>query len=309
VIPGDHLRFSDTAANFATKNAGGAQAVTVSGITLGGADAADYALNSTSAMATATISPASLTVNGLAAANKVYDGTAAAILAGGSLDGVVAGDAGLVALTEAGTFASKNVGTGIAVTADETLSGKGAGNYVLVQPTGMTANITPATLTYEASTASRTAGRSLTGFSGSLSGFVAGETQSNDTAGTLVWTTPAITGSSAGRYAIDGGGLTAANYVFLEAPGNATALTLTPAPGLLLPRDAGSVIAGLQQTGPDADGGIPGALAGAVIVSRRGTGDLTASFSHEDQPSDTERTIGISGVSLHVVDGGVRLLP
>jgi hypothetical protein len=323
VILGDHVSFADTAANFAGKNVGSGQAVTVSGITLGGADAADYALNSTSAMATATISPASLTVSGIAAGNKVYDGNPAAILAGGSLVGVVAGDTGLVVLTDAGNFASQNVGTGLRVAAAETLSGAGAGNYVLVQPTGLIANITPATLIYEATPASRTAGQSLTGFSGSLSGFVAGETQVNDTIGTLTWTTPANAGSRAGLYAIEGSGLTASNYVFVDAHGNAAALTL--APGAALPPGARSAIAGLQAAvlspaaaqsetldqpstaAQGADGGIPGALASASIDSTGSAGDPTVSSWDEYPVADTARMTGTTSASLRIVNGGVRL--
>jgi len=63
--------------------------VTVSGLTLGGAQAADYAL--TQPKAAASITPAKLTVTGLTANNKVYDATTAATLntgkrgAGGAL--------------------------------------------------------------------------------------------------------------------------------------------------------------------------------------------------------------------------------
>jgi hypothetical protein len=205
------------------------------------------------------------------------------------------------------------------------LSGTGAGNYVLVQPIGLVASITPATLTYDAAPASRTAGQPPTGLGGSLSGFVAGESQPNDTAGTLAWTTPANAGSGAGQYAIDGGGLTAENYVFVEAAGNAAALTLTPAavsphvPAPALPRDAVSAIAALQAmmqvsgAGPPelldqpaalvaaqfADGGIPGAK-GADADSRAsawGVGPL----------EDTKRRIGTTLGSLRIVNGGVRL--
>jgi hypothetical protein len=59
-----------------------------------------------------------------------------------------------------------------------------------------------------------------------LSGFVLADNQANATAGTLVWTTIVAGGSQPGHYAIDGGGLTAVNYVFVEAPGDASALTL-----------------------------------------------------------------------------------
>ncbi len=47
----------------------------------------------------------------------------------------------------AANFASKNVGTAIAVSVTESLTGGAASNYALIQPTGITANITPALLT------------------------------------------------------------------------------------------------------------------------------------------------------------------
>ena len=42
-----------------------------------------------------------------------------------------------------GTFATRNVGSNIAVTTAMTLGGADAGNYILTQPTGLTANISP----------------------------------------------------------------------------------------------------------------------------------------------------------------------
>lgn len=53
------------------------------------------------------------------------------------------------------------------------------------------------------------------------------ETQSTGTTGTLAWTTPATSASSAGSYAINGSGLLADNYSFSQAEGNSAALTLT----------------------------------------------------------------------------------
>jgi hypothetical protein len=49
--------------------------------------------------------------------------------------------------TGSGAFADKNVGTGKAVTVTGfTLTGTDAGNYSVLQPTGLTANITKADL-------------------------------------------------------------------------------------------------------------------------------------------------------------------
>jgi hypothetical protein len=345
LILGDQIIISATAADFASKNAGIAQPITVSGISIGGADAANYALNNASATTTAMISTATLTVSGLAASNKTYDGNTTATLAGGSLVGVMAGDADFVTLTDAGSFASKNAGTGIAVTAADTLSGAGADNYVLVQPTGLLANITPATLTYNATPTTRTAGQTPTGLNGSLSGFVAADTQANDTIGTPAWTTTAGAGSLDGQYPIDGDGLTAANYVFIQATGNAGALTLQPAaapPPIpvpppvatvpALPPAALSAIAQLQATGlasfadarrealtvPLTLAAPPGAAGdggtGAVDSGGSADGESMASASGQDTVTsderpiiETHRTIDLMGASLRVVNGGVRL--
>jgi len=93
-----------------------------------------------------------------------------------------------------------------------------------------TLTINPATLTCAATPASFTTGQTPSGLSGAVSGFVAGDGLASSTAGTLAWLTPAGSSSPPGHYAINGSGLTAANYVFAQAAGNATALTLNPAP-------------------------------------------------------------------------------
>ena len=97
------------------------------------------------------ITPKALTVSGVAASNKVYDGTTTATITA-SLQGVADGDSVQLTAPAAG-FDTKDAGTGKAVTiaasGSFTISGADAGNYTLTQPTvsGMTADITPATLT------------------------------------------------------------------------------------------------------------------------------------------------------------------
>lgn len=96
------------------------------------------------------ITPKELTITGLTAADKVYDGTTAAAISGGTLNGVIAADAGSVSATmpTAGTFSDKNVGTGKTVTfALITLSGTQAVNYSLTQPASLSADITPKPVT------------------------------------------------------------------------------------------------------------------------------------------------------------------
>ena len=140
VIAGDVVSVSGTAAGvFNNKNAGTGKTVTVSGFSLTGADAGSYALGVTTL--TANITPASLTVTGITAANKVYDGTTTATLntASAAPNGVLPADAGNVTLLTTGatgSFADKSVGAGKLVTISGlTLSGSAAGNYALTQPT------------------------------------------------------------------------------------------------------------------------------------------------------------------------------
>src|SRR6185369_7231141 len=95
VISGDAVTLNTSSAvgAFADENVGTAKTVTVSGLSLNGADAANYTL--TQPATTASITTHGLTVTGLTANNKVYDGTNAATLnlGGATLVGVASGDA------------------------------------------------------------------------------------------------------------------------------------------------------------------------------------------------------------------------
>ena len=125
---------------FDTKNVGTAKPVTAQ---LSGADAGNYLATGLTGY-TAHITPAALTVTAQVAANKVYDTTTNAVLSNGVLNGVFDGDS--VSLTQSGSFLNKNVGANKTVAAFNTLSGTDANNYTVTQPTYVTANITPATL-------------------------------------------------------------------------------------------------------------------------------------------------------------------
>jgi len=212
---------------FADKNVGNNKAVTVSGFSLSGTDSGNYTILQPTGV-TANITAANLAVTGVTASDKVYDATTTATLGGTAAVAPLTGDTvAVVGTNSSGTFADKNVGTDKAVTISGfTISGADSGNYAILQPTGVTANITPATLTYNATPASFTAGQAPSGLSGTVSGFAAGDTLAGSATGTLAWTTTASLSSPPGQYPIDGGGLTALNYVFAQATGNTTALTL-----------------------------------------------------------------------------------
>jgi len=143
VFTGDAVTLVGGTASFADKNVGTAKAVTAKGFSLGGADAANYALTQPSGL-TADITPASLTATGLTATGKVYDGTATATLSGGTLSGVLGNDVVRAALS--GAFSDKNAGSAKSVKAGAVLSGPDATNYTFVSPSGISADITPKAL-------------------------------------------------------------------------------------------------------------------------------------------------------------------
>jgi hypothetical protein len=153
-VAGDSLASSYTSASFADPYVGSAKSVSVSGISLGGADAANYTAN-TSASTTANITTA--TVSALVSAdNKVYDGTTAATIATRALNGVLGSDN--VSLSGGtASFATKTAALGKTVTISGLgLSGTDAGNYQLASSTSTaTADITARSLTVSATGANK----------------------------------------------------------------------------------------------------------------------------------------------------------
>lgn len=96
---------------------------------------------------TLTVNPKTLTVSNAVAQNKLYDGTTAAVITGGTLVGVINSDNVTIA-TSTGTFSSSAVGTW-PVTAALTLGGTKASNYTLQQPTGLSATISNPILAWD----------------------------------------------------------------------------------------------------------------------------------------------------------------
>ena len=142
-IAGQTLLFAPgSVATISSSAVGSASFVSLSGAVLldGTGLESNYTVVSPS-FSSITISPKALTISGATVANKMYDGTTAATIYGGSLVGVVSGDS--VVLSEAGSFISASAGTGIAVTPAYAISGSSAANYTIVQPAGLSADITP----------------------------------------------------------------------------------------------------------------------------------------------------------------------
>jgi len=182
-----------------------------------------------------------LNVTGAVAADKVYNGTDAAVVSGAVLDvsGVIGGDTVTLANDTAGTFAQRTPGSAIGVSTAMTLSGADAGNYSVIQPTGLTANITgkPLTITGAVATNRVYDGSTIIGVSGgTLVGIATNDTvtlidanASGTVASKVVGTNKAVTVTG---YLL--GGADAVNYT-LTHPTNLTvnitkkALTVTGA--------------------------------------------------------------------------------
>jgi len=289
VIAGDAIAFGTASGNFADKNVGNGKTVTVSGVNVSGADAGNYDVSIGSLKTTANITPLAITVTAVGA-NKTYDGTTTA---GVSLSGGLSGD-NVTFSDTAANFTDKNVGNGKTINVTGvSASGADAGNYTVSGTTTATANITPATLTYVATPASIVAGQSLSGLTGTVNGFVSGDSIGNSTTGTLVWTSTAGATSLPGLYEIDGAGLGATNYVFVQAPGNASALTLKPGSA---PVSVSSLVTAFDVIFAPTHQGIDLALLDLVPFN------VKVNAGYAQAIGDGSR-----GLALQVINGGVKL--
>lgn len=159
IVDGDELIVTATG-SFGDKNAATGKTVTISGLTLGGTDAANYTLATSGQQATTTanINPKPLTITNVAftASGKTYDGTTDAVFESidysqATIEGVLDGD-NLTIVSATGTFDNKNVGTGKTVTITGfTFGGTDAANYTYSGgDLTATADITPASVTVTA---------------------------------------------------------------------------------------------------------------------------------------------------------------
>jgi hypothetical protein len=150
-IVGDSVSYVGGTATFNNKNVGTAKPVTATGLSLSGADAGNYTVNSTAAT-TADITARALVVTA-SASSKAYDGTTAATVT--LSDNRVSGDSVTIAFTSA-TFDTKSVGTGKTVTVSGiTISGADAGNYTVNTSASTTADITARALAVTATAANK----------------------------------------------------------------------------------------------------------------------------------------------------------
>ena len=308
--------------NFTDKNVGNGKSVTVSGVTISGADAGNYNLLQPTGL-TANITKADLQVIGLTANNKVYDTTNNATLSGTATVAALGNDVVTAGGTATGSFADKNVGTGKSVTVSGvTISGTDAGNYNLLQPTGLTANITKANLnvtglsasdkTYDGNTSValtgsaqiQALGNDIVNLGGTASGqfsdSAAGSGKSVNVSGL------SLSGTDAGNYQLVSPHLTAS---ILPAPELAPAVVLQnqqqQIPNTVSSLISATILAPSTTTG-QATPGIASGL-GSSANPPAEAGGPNGGLPQTSSLLTNTTIIGINGPRLHVVDDGVNV--
>ena len=173
-------RSGDTNVATVNRDSGQVTIVKAGSTTIYADKAADTTYNSTTANYTLNIDKKTITISGVTATGREYNGLETVSLSGGTLNGIVGGDSVGFSLGT-GTVANVNAGTGRAVSTNIQLSGNAddISNYTLTQPSGITVTISAKTLLITGVGATSREYNGLTAVAltgGSLSGVVGGET-------------------------------------------------------------------------------------------------------------------------------------
>ena len=149
IVTGDTVTVTATG-TFADKAVADGKTVNLSE-TMGGADVGNYTVTA-QGTTTANITKKQVTVSGITASNKNYDGNTSATVNGGVVNDLVSGEQ--VTVTATGTFVNKNAGQNKTVNLVETLAGTHLGNYEVTKQGTTTATISQISLTISGITAS-----------------------------------------------------------------------------------------------------------------------------------------------------------
>ena len=306
LVAGDSLSIGSASGAFDNKNAGTGKTVTVTGITLGGADAGNYALLSDAATTTADINKAVLAISGITASNKTYDGTTDATLSGTASVTAIGGDDVAVAGTGLGSFADKHAGTGKTVTASGyTLTGSDAGNYSLVQPSGLTATISQKALTVSGISASDktyngTTAASLDTSNASFAGIVSGDSLNIGSASGAFTDKNAGIGKTVNITGITLSGADAGNYTLAADTATATAN---------IDKASISAVSGITAGNKTYNGTTAASLdtsnasfAGLVAGDSLSIGSASGAFA--DKNAGMGKTVTVAGITLGGADAG-----
>ena len=297
VMSGDPVTLSTggVKGTFANKNVGNGKTVTVSGLTISGANSGNYTLTQPVTMANITARTLTVTAKGV---NKVYDGTTKATVT--LSNNRVSGDVLSVSYAAA-SFANKNVGTAKIVSVSGiTISGTDSTNYALAATTvSTTANITAAKLTVSGITANNkvydaktTATLNTTG--AALVGVMSGDTVTLNTSrakGTFA-NKNVGNGKTVTVSGLTIGGASSGNYTLTQptTTANITTRALT-----VMAKGVNKVYDGT-------------ANATAILSDNRASGDvLSVSYtmaSFADKNVGNGKAVSVSGIAISGTDSG-----
>lgn len=298
MIAGDDLTVASQG-TFADKNVGTAKQVLLNNL-FGGADVGNYLITDQTST-TADITPKPITISGITASDKIYDGTTTAIVDTSNVDlsGLVAGD-DLMVFSQ-GVFADRNVGSNKQVLLNNIFSGTDLANYLITDQSVAYANVDPKELAvsgllalskvYDATTTA-----TIDYSSALLSGLISGDDVS----------IASVTGSFADKNAGAGksvatntllSGVNATNYVITNQP--ATTASITPAP---------LTLAGIEAASKVYDGNASATIVGAPSISPI-FGDSvsingTATATFDTKNVGTGKSIFVVGFTLSGADAG-----
>lgn len=294
VLAGDDLTASGGNYAFADKNAGAGKSVGVSGIALGGADAGNYEVT-VPRSAIADILRRAVHV-AVSVDDKTYDGTRAAAGRVTGADGLVAGDD--VAVSGGSySFADKNAGAGKAVGVSGIgLSGGDAGNYSLVVPTSVLADILRKAVNVTATIDNKTYD-GTTAATGRLSaqGVIEGDDVRFSGGNYAFADKNAGVGKSVAVSGINASGADAGNYDF-TLPANTVADILRKAVTLAVAVDNKTYDGTARANGRIT--GLSGVIAGDDLTANGG------SYAFSDKNAGQGKQVGVSGIAIGGADAG-----
>jgi len=318
LVNGESLSVTGVAnATFANKNVGLGKTVTISGFT---DPNGNYSV--TPPTVTASITAKEVVILGLNGVNKTYDGMISVSLGGTpSLLGVETADQANVVLggSPTASLVSANAGFGVGmVVSGYTLSGSEAGNYQLVQPVGLAADIQPKPATITAKNQTKTVGTVINLGPGqrefSATGLVEGEvidtvtlvsnggTQAQDPVGSYVITASDPVGGAFNRFRVG-------NYNFDYRTGT---LTVSGAPATVTLADWATQngLSGADAApaaDPDGDG-VSNLMAYFMALDPKGGQGLVGYGVKEVADSSVSLTYrrakGVTGVTAQVQSAG-----
>lgn len=193
IDPGDSvgLVFTSPSGQFDNKSVGERKTVTLTGFTLGGAQAANYSLVTTTL---ANIMASNLYLSGVTVSNKIYDGNATATISGtGTLNTAVGAEVVYLNTNSmSASFADKTTGAVKTVTISGiALAGTDNTNYTIASTSSCTASIFARTVTVINAVAANKA------YDGTVAATVSGATLSNTVGGDTI----SLANSSTGQFA------------------------------------------------------------------------------------------------------------